>query len=141
MASGWVEDTVAAAGTDVLARYADGPTAGFAALTRRTVGDGAFWYLSCQPDAAGMAAVTRRILQESGAAPAISLPVDHPAVIAGEIDVVRRHSSEESWLFALNHSAADVVLSARGVDLVTNQVVDGDLSLPAGGWAVVREAR
>ena len=54
---------------------------------------------------------------------------------------MRRHSSEESWLFALNHSAADVVLSARGVDLVTNQVVDGDLSLPAGGWAVVREAR
>ena len=32
-----------------------------------TVGDGAFWYLSCQPDAAGMAAVTARILRESGA--------------------------------------------------------------------------
>ncbi|MGS0685338.1 beta-galactosidase [Nakamurella sp. GG22] len=141
VASGWVEDTVAAAGTDVLARYSDGPTAGFAALTRRGIGDGAFWYLSCQPDAAGMAAVTARILRESGAAPAVPLPADDPAVIAGEVDVVRRRSGNASWLFALNHSTSDVVLPARGVDLVTKRTLDGDLMLPAGGWAVVREAR
>ena len=45
--------------------------------------------------------------------PAVALPADNPAVIAGEIDVVRRRSSAGSWLFAINHSAEQLVLPAR----------------------------
>jgi beta-galactosidase len=81
--STWSEDTAAGAGNQIIATYADGPTEGALALTRRRVGRGAAWYLSTQPDAQGLARVLARILAGAGAAPALALPVDHPAVIAG----------------------------------------------------------
>jgi len=138
--STWSEDTVATDGTQVIATYAEGPTEGAAALTRRRVGRGAAWYLSTQPDPQGLARVLARILAQAGAAPALALPVDHPAVIAGEVDVVRRGTADRSWLFAINHSAAEVTLPVRGHDLVSQVAVDGELHLAAGGYAVVREA-
>ncbi len=135
----WVEDTAASPGTDVIARYADGPTAGAAALTRRQVGDGAMWYLSTRPDAAGFAAVLSQLLHASGAEPAVRLPTDSPAVVAGEVDVVRRRSGDRSWLFVLNHSLLDIEVPASGFDEVAEQQVDGVLRLRAGGCAVIRE--
>ncbi len=137
----WAEDTVARPGTEVLARYADGPTAGFAALTRRRLGSGAMWYLSTHPDPAGFAAVLARVLRESGTEPATVLPAAASAVVAGEVDVVRRRSADRSWLFVLNHSDDDVELPASGFDVVTVQPVDGVLRLSGGGWAVIREQR
>ncbi len=135
----WVEDTVAMPGTQVLARYTDGPTAGAAALTRRPVGAGAMWYLSTHPDPAGCAAVLERVLRESGAEPAVALPAGVPAVAAGEIDVVRRRSADRSWLFVINHSTDDIDLPASGFDEVTREPVEGTLRLRAGGCAVIRE--
>ena len=123
----------------MIATYAEGPTEGAAALTRRRVGRGAAWYLSTQPDPQGMASVLARILAEAGAAPALALPTDHPAVIAGEVDVVRRGTADRSWLFAINHSATEVALPVRGHDLVSQVAVNGELRLAAGGYAVVRE--
>ena len=117
----------------------DGPAEGAAALTRRRVGRGAAWYVSTQPDAQGLARVLGRILAEAGAAPAVTLPADHPAVIAGEVDAVRRGTAGRSWLLALNHSATEVTLPVRGHDLVSQTDVDGELRLAAGGYAVVRE--
>ena len=137
----WTEDTVCSAGAEVLARYADGPVAGFAALTRRAVGRGAAWYLSTQPDAAGLARVVARVLEEAGAAPAVVLPASNPAVVDGAIDVVRRRAGDRSWLFAINHSAVDVELPVSGFDLVSSEpVVGGMLRVSAGGYAVVRES-
>ena len=134
----WAEDTAALPGTEVLARYVDGPTPGFAALTRRPVGQGAAWYLSSEPDAAGFARVLARIAAQAGAHPAIELPAG-PATTAGLIDVIRRRSGHGSWLFALNHSATAVTLSARGLDLVTGRRSEGELTVPGGGCAVIRE--
>jgi beta-galactosidase len=130
----WAEDTVALPGTQVLARYADGPTSGFAALTRREVGQGAAWYLSSEPDADGLARLLARVLAESGAV--ASAPVDG---MVGEVDVVRRVSPAGSWLFVLNHGERAVQVPATGVDLVSGQRVDGVCHLPGGGYAVVRQ--
>ncbi len=135
----WAEDTVALPGTEVLAGYADGPTAGFAALTRRPVGSGAVWYLSTHPDPAGFAGVLSHVLADAGVEPAVALPADTRAAQAGVIDVVRRRAPGGSWLFAINHGADDVDLPARGFDLAANRVVDGTVTVPAGGWAVIRE--
>lgn len=108
-------------------------------MTRRRVGRGAAWYVSTQPDAQGLARVLGRILAEAGAAPAVTLPADHPTVIAGEVDGRASRHRRQSWLFALNHSATEVTLPGRGHDLVSQTDVDGELRLAAGGYAVVRE--
>ena len=136
----WTEDTSAAPGTQVLISYADGPTAGAAALTCRSVGDGAAWYLSGQPDAVGFARVMTRLLTAADAAPAVLLPAGHPAVVAGEVDVVRRRSGAASWVFAINHSAAEVQLPVDGWNLLTDSVVTGSLLLRGGECAVIRES-
>ena len=83
--------------------------------------------------------VLARILAQKGAAPALALPADHPGVIAGEVDVVRRGTADRSWLFALNHSATEITLPVSGHNLVSQAAVDGELRLAAGGYAVVRE--
>ena len=136
----WAEDTAALPGTEVLARYTDGPTAGAAALTRRNVGAGAVWYLSTRPDPDGLARIMASVLADSGAEPAVALPAASAAVAAGEVDVVRRRSADRSWLFVLNHSAQDIDIPARGFDEVAEHPVDGTLRLRAGGWAVIRES-
>ena len=136
----WAEDTVAAAGTEVLARYVDGPTIGAAAVTRRPVGQGAAWYLSTQPDAQGFGRVLSRVLLAAGVRPAIDLPAQHPAVRDGEIDVVRRVGATGRWLFVLNHAADAVELPADGFDLVSQMPVAGSLLLAGGDCAVIRES-
>ncbi len=135
----WTEDASAAAGTEVVARYVDGPVPGAAALTRRPIGRGSAWYLSSDPDPAGFAGVLARVMAAAGTSPAVQLPAAHPAVIAGEVDVVRRSSSAGSWLFAVNHSDLGIDIPSDGWDLVAQQAVTGVLALPAGGYAVVRE--
>lgn len=132
----WAEDTAVQPGTQVLARYADGPTLGAAALTRREVGAGAAWYLSTQPDSAGLAAVLGRVISASGVSPVATW---EPA--SRDIDVVRRAAPGASWLFALNHGEQAVAIPASGQDLVAGNRVDGYLHLPGGGYAVVREDR
>ena len=100
----WAEDTVATDGTEVLARYADGPTVG-APPSPAARWDGARPG-TCRPNRTplGLARVMSRVLREAGAAPAVPLPAEHPAVQAGEVDVVRRSSPTGSWLFAINHA-------------------------------------
>jgi beta-galactosidase len=137
--STWAEDAVPEPGTEVLARYANGPTMGAAAITRRPVGAGATWYLSTQLDPAGLTQTMSRVLLEAGAEPAVELPAGHPAVQAGEVDVVRRSSPAGSWLFAINHANADVELPVTGFDLVARVDVEGSLRLAGGACAVVRE--
>ncbi len=134
----WAEDTVAAAGTEVVARYTEGPTAGSTAVTCRRIGKGAAWYLSAQPDAAGFARLMSRVIHEAGVLPAVLLPAENPAVQAGEIDVVRRTSETGSWLFAINHAADEVELPVDGFDLVSQTTVAG-LRLAGGDCAVIRE--
>lgn len=55
------------------------------------------------------------------------------------VEQVRRSSREGSWLFAINHSTETRTIQAHGVDLITGQACNGELTLAAGAVAVIRE--
>ena len=57
------------------------------------------------------------------------------------MEVVRRRDGDRSWLFVINHTDAEVRLQVRGTELLTGAHCAGELTLPAGEVAVVREDR
>ncbi|MGX1617645.1 beta-galactosidase [Micromonospora chalcea] len=121
-----------AEGAEVLAAYADGPLPGVPALTRNAVGAGAAWYVGTRLDDDATDRLVARLLAETGVRP----PVDAPA----GVEVVRRRSSaDRSWLFVINHSTEPVRLPVTGVELLGGARCDGELEVPAGEVAVVRE--
>ncbi|WP_231116399.1 beta-galactosidase [Motilibacter rhizosphaerae] len=120
-------------GAEALVRYADGPLAGVPALTRAQAGSGTAYYVATRTDAQGVGALVDRLLAETGVVPVAQVP-------AG-VEAVRRTSEDGSWLFLLNHSASEASVPAAGTELVTGRSVEGTVTVPAGGVAVVREAR
>ena len=126
----WSED-LTAVDAEVLQTYAGGPLAGRPAVTHRPVGDGAAWYSSTLLDDQSFGALLDRICAAAAVAPAAEVP---PGV-----EVVRRRSETGSWLFLLNHTADEQVVSASGHDLVADVPVGPDVELAGGGVAVVRE--
>ncbi|TDQ54188.1 beta-galactosidase [Actinorugispora endophytica] len=130
----WTED-LDADDAEVLARYTDGPLPGTPAVTRRAVGRGAAWYVATRLGGSSWRALLGRVRAEAGVHPTAPLRGGE-----GEVELVRRRADGGgSWLFALNHGRAPARVRARGRDLVSGSDVDGDLVLPAGGSAVVRE--
>ncbi|MDQ2780987.1 MAG: beta-galactosidase, partial [Actinomycetota bacterium] len=126
----WSED-LREQGVEVLDRYASGPLTGRAALTRRTVGAGAAWYLATLPDDERLGRLLDGVLA-AGDVRAVS------AALAG-VDRVRRRSNTGSWLFLLNDTAAEQPVDTDGYDLVADRLVVGSLTLQPGGVAVIRE--
>ncbi|MEV1071479.1 beta-galactosidase [Micromonospora parva] len=122
-----------AEGAEVLASYTDGPLPGVPALTRHQVGDGAAWYVGTRLDEHATDRLVARLLTEAGVRPAASAP---PGV-----EVVRRRDGDRSWLFAINHTDTEVRLPARGVELLSGAQCAGELTVPAGEVAVIREDR
>ncbi|MEV1331634.1 beta-galactosidase [Micromonospora costi] len=118
-------------GAEVLASYADGPLPGVAAVTRHAVGTGAAWYLGTRLDQEATDRLVARIVAEAGVRPA--------AAVAPGVEVVRRRDPERSWLFVINHTDGPARLAASGVELLTGERCDGELVVPAGEVAVVRE--
>ncbi|MFI6781145.1 beta-galactosidase [Micromonospora sp. NPDC050276] len=126
----WTE-WVHADGAEVLASYTDGPLPGVPALTRHRVGDGAAWYVGTRLDEPGTDRLVARLLAEAGVRPAAEAPTG--------VEVVRRRDGERTWLFAINHTETEVRLPARGVELLTGAPCAGELTVPAGEVAVIRE--
>ncbi|MFC3505358.1 beta-galactosidase [Micromonospora krabiensis] len=118
-------------GAEVLAAYADGPLPGVAAVTRHAVGEGAAWYVGTRLDEPATDALVARLLAESGVRPVTTAP---PGV-----EVVRRRDGDRSWLFVLNHTGDEARLAVAGVELLTGATCEGELVVPAGEVAVVRE--
>jgi len=129
----WTELGFADAGTEVLARYADGAAAGCPALTRRDLpGGGAAWYLGTLPDDEVLDGLLQAVCAAAGVTPV--------AAATGDVDVVRRrHPDGRSWLFALNHGEEPATVRVTGFDEVAQEPVDGVLDLDPGECAVVRE--
>ncbi|WP_030526508.1 beta-galactosidase [Phycicoccus jejuensis] len=127
----WSEDA-RVRDAEVLDSYADGPLAGRAAVTRRTVGEGAAWYLGTLPDDATLAALLARVTDEAGVAPVADVP-------AG-VEVTRRRSASGSWLFVLNHTDAGCEVAVTGHDLVAGADVGPVTTVAARSAAIVREA-
>lgn len=118
-------------GAEAIVCYVDGPHPGVPAVTRHGHGDGAAWYAACRLDEAGTERLVERLVEEAGVRPAI------PTTPGAE--VVRRGTPERSWLFVINHTGEPVTVPARGHELVADRPVDGELEVPAGDVAVVRE--
>ncbi|NYF57840.1 beta-galactosidase [Micromonospora purpureochromogenes] len=118
-------------GAEVLASYADGPLPGVAALTRHRVGRGTAWYVGTRLDEAATDRLVARLLAEAGARPPVAAPTG--------VEVVRRRAGDRSWLFVINHTDAEVRLDVTGTELLGGARCTGELRVPAGEVAVVRE--
>lgn len=103
-AIGWVEsvELLADGGASVLAAFDDPDLPGAPALTRRSHGEGAAWYVATNPDARGRSGVISAIVAEAGITAVLPEPVPG-------IEAVRRGTV----LFLLNH--ADTPATVQGV--------------------------
>ncbi|MGC4857267.1 beta-galactosidase [Micromonospora sp. DT4] len=120
-------------GAEVLASYTDGSLPGVPALTRRPLGAGAAWYVGTRLDEPATDRLVARLLDEAGVRPAAQAPTG--------VEVVRRRDGERTWLFAINHTEAEVRVAVRGTELLTGTRCTGELTVPAGEVAVIREDR
>ena len=127
----WAED-LELAGAEAVATYVDGPAAGLPAVTRRTVGEGTAWYVATRLDPGGTDRLVERLVAETG--------IETLPGAADLVEVTRRVGDDASWLFVINHGDAPAPVDVHGVELVTGRDVAGDLQVPAGGVAVVRES-
>ncbi|MEU5246133.1 beta-galactosidase [Streptomyces asoensis] len=112
--------------------YAEGLTAGHPAVTRHRLGEGTAWYVSTRLGPEGLDALLGRAAEDAGISPRADLPYD--------VEVVRRSGGTGSYLFAINHTAADakVPLETSGTELLTGERAAGRLAVPAGAVRVVR---
>lgn len=126
----WTED-LALAGAEAVVRCVDGPVAGAPAVTRNRHGEGTAWYVATRTDEETTARLVERMVADAG--------VRAVAATSPGVEVQRRRSGEQTWLFVLNHTDEQVQVPARGTDLVTGAAVDGAVRVAPGGVAVVRE--
>jgi len=127
----WAED-LELDGAEALATYVDGPAAGLPAVTRRAVGDGRAWYVATRLDAAGTDRLVERLVADAG--------LEQLPGASDLVEVTRRVGDDASWLFVINHGDEQAEVPVHGIDLVTGRELAGDLRVPGGGVAVVREA-
>ena len=143
----WTED-LTLAGAEVLGTYRGGPADGAPAITRHRHGSGTGWYISTRLDLTGLAPVFQAVYADAGLSPANhpeGLEVmtrhvrrtSHP-VPATESDHTATATGESSYTIAVNHRDDAAPLKLTGTDLFTGASIDGELTVPAGGTAVVR---
>jgi beta-galactosidase len=126
----WSE-TAVATDAEVLARFTDGPAAGYAALTRARRGEGSAWYVSTELDADAVRAVVATMCDAAGVTAAV-------AATPG-VEVVVRRGADTEYVFAMNHTEAPGRVEIGGTDLLTGQVNAGSTSVPAQGAVVLRQ--
>ncbi|CAL9363119.1 Beta-galactosidase [Streptomyces sp. enrichment culture] len=127
----WTEFVVPR-GADTVLTYADGLAAGLPAVTRHRLGEGTAWYVSTRLGADGLDTLLGMAAEDARLAPRADLPRD--------VEVVRRTGESGTYLFAVNHTGADVKvpLEAPGTELLTGERAAGRLPVPAGAVRVVR---
>lgn len=119
---------------DVVASFTGGAADGSPAITRNSWGEGTAWYLATLPNADAYRDLMARLVAEADLTP--------PASVVGDLsalELVRRRSTDQSYLFIVNHGAAEVTVEATGVDLVTSTAVSGHVVVPAGAVRIIRE--
>lgn len=115
---------------EVLASYSSGPTAGSPAVTRRAVGAGVAYYVGTSLEPAGLAEFLDQVAGERGI---VAVPG-----ASETFEIVTRTSGERSWTFLINHGDEARDIGISGVELLSDRVVDGSLTVGAGQVAVVR---
>ncbi|MFB9906015.1 beta-galactosidase [Allokutzneria oryzae] len=121
-------------GAEPLATFAGGELSGLPAITRRSFGDGAAYYLGTKPDATTMGNLLRRAAAEAGAAPVL------PGAPAGVEVTVRRTADGTRFLFLLNHNVfgVQVPLPPSATDALTGQELGDQATLDRRGVLVAR---
>jgi beta-galactosidase len=119
-------------GANAVASYLDGPVAGAPAVTRRSVGAGAAWYVGTALDDAALRRLLTRVCDEAGVEPV--------AVVPDGVEVVRRVGPDRSFLFVLNHTDDPAVVPVAGRDLVSGAEPTATLTVPSRGCALVHES-
>ena len=127
----WSED-VTAVDAEVLDRYAAGPLTGRPAITRRSTGTGAAWYLSTLLEDPALGS----LLDQVTAAGDVTVTAQVPA----GVEAVRRRGEDGSWLFLVNDTTSEQQVPVSGHDLVADRPFTPDTPLAAGAVAVIREA-
>ncbi|WP_314216246.1 beta-galactosidase [Pseudarthrobacter equi] len=115
---------------DVVARYQDGPAAPGPAITRNAFGRGTAWYVSTDLDDGGLAAILTEALAHAG----LSAGDGHPS----GLEVSVRSNGADRFTFLINHTEADASFAVSGLDMVSDERVDGVASIPAGTVRVIR---
>jgi beta-galactosidase len=125
-------DAMRVADAEVVATFEDGPASASPAITRRSVGAGAAWYVSTVLDDDGLRALVRKLAAEAGV----------PMVEVGDdVDVVTRRTGTETFTFVINHRSVPIAVPYAGLDLVTGETVSDATPLPAGAVRVVMSER
>ncbi|MGA8979703.1 MAG: beta-galactosidase [Pedococcus sp.] len=127
----WSED-VTAVDAEVLDRYAAGPLTGRPAITRRSTGTGAAWYLSTLLDDPALGSLLDQVTAAGG--------VTVTAAVPAGVEAVRRRGEDGSWLFLVNDTTSEQQVPVSGHDLVADRPFTPDTPLAAGAVAVIREA-
>jgi beta-galactosidase len=128
----WSE-RLAAHDADVLDRYEAGDLTDSPALTRRAAGSGYAWYVSTRLCEERNDLLVRDVLATAGLAPAL------PKVAPEVHGLVRHDGAGRAWQFWLNYGSTPVEVPARGYDLLDHRAVTGNIDLPPGAAAVVRQ--
>ncbi|MFD5276232.1 beta-galactosidase [Pseudarthrobacter sp. NPDC058362] len=129
-ASLWTEAT-RLEGAEARASFREGHLAGTPAVTRNRYGAGTAWYIGTALDPAGMREVVAEAVGESG----ISV-LDSPQ----GLEVVVRSSTDEGYVFLINHSDEEHKYAVHGHELITGEDVSHVVAIPAGAVRVVRTA-
>jgi beta-galactosidase len=102
----WYEPLIPA-GADLLAEYADGPFAGMAAATVRSLGKGSFRYNGTAGDPQWNRILVSGLCAAAGIRPLLA-PVnpDGPAAVYPDVDATLRRDANRGYLFIINHGDA-----------------------------------
>lgn len=130
----WTEHLrVVSEDTEVLANFDSGPAAGEPALTRRRLGAGEAWYLATRISGQELRTILRHVLDLAGVFPITDLPDD--------VDIVRRHGTENDYLFVINNSDVDIEcdLPTGGTEMLFRSSALGRTQVPSGQVQVLRQ--
>jgi beta-galactosidase len=63
-----------------------------------------------------------------------------PAGLPRGVEVISRRTGDTRYRFILNHTTERIGLPYGGLDLVTGEPAGDQITVPAGGWAVLRNS-
>lgn len=120
-------DLIRDEGAEVIARYGSDFYQGVPCVTENQYGQGKAVYIGTKPDKALLASLMAHYSEDAGVRPVLSTPEGVEAVI--------RERDDEKYLFLLNHTTREVVVSLNGTcrDLLTDEAVD-QVILPSRGY-------
>lgn len=131
IADAWAED-VELHGAQALRTFTHYPLEGVPAITRHALGDGTATYVATRLCRSALTDLLVDVSTLAGVTPEIP-------EAGGGLEAVRRYAGEGTYLFLINHTDQPRTAVLTGIDVLTSDVLDGPVTLPAGGAVVIRE--